>query len=428
MIWAARKPESFSQPQGEPGVILGRWLGGERVLPTRGRDLVLPFDGLSRHVLILGASGAGKTETALRIADGVSGGSDAQVFYLDAKGDRATAERFIALMRRGGRRCRVFPNERFSAWRGDWRGIVSRLLEVIAFVREGPAAYYRDIAKSTLQLACHHPQGPPRSSAELLHRLDFDRLLDAHGPTSAILALPRDKVSQVRMRYEAYFGQLGSAFDGEWSWEDTEAGYLLLDSAATGEDALTSARLLFADFAHYFATRKKRDKTCLLIVDEFSALSGSSDLAAKLEQARSFNTGLVLAPQVIEGMGPAQQRERLLGSIEVVISHSLNNPTEIAELAGERLGAQLTHNVNPGPDLRVNLVRPGREPRLHPDRLRRLSAGEAWLIRRGRGAHIRVHRTVADRGTLPVAQPLDSEPKRRPVTAPKQIAYLEERA
>ncbi len=146
----------------------------------------------------------------MRIAHQVATQTDAPVFYLDAKGDRPAAERFCALMRAAGRRVRVFPNEPFDAWRGDWRAIVNRLLEVIEFVPEGPAAYYRDIAKTALQLACNHPDGPPRSSAELLGRLDYELLLNAHGPSTAVLSLPRDKVSQVRLRYEAFFGQMGA--------------------------------------------------------------------------------------------------------------------------------------------------------------------------------------------------------------------------
>ena len=173
---------------------------------------------MRRHAVILGASGSGKTETSMRIAHEVASKSEAQVFYLDAKGDRGSAERFCALMGAAGRAVRVFPNEPFDAWRGDWHGIANRLLEVIQFASEGPAAYYRDIAKTALQLACNHPDGPPRSSAELLARLDYELLLNAHGPSTAVLSLPRDKVSQVRLRYQAFFGQLGRALDGDWSW------------------------------------------------------------------------------------------------------------------------------------------------------------------------------------------------------------------
>jgi len=218
-----------------------------------GANFVWPFESIPRHAVVLGASGMGKTETSMRIAYEVASKSDVPVFYLDPKEDRKTAERFVGLMGEAGRRAQVFPNERFDAWRGDWRGIVNRLLEVVDFATEGPAAYYRDIAKTALQLACNHPDGPPRSSVELLSRLDYETLLIAHAESGAVRALPREKVSQVRMCYEAFFGQLGSVLDGKWSWEGADAAYFLLDSVALGEDAFSLARLLFADFAHYFS-------------------------------------------------------------------------------------------------------------------------------------------------------------------------------
>ena len=44
----------------------------------------------------------------------------------------------------------------------------------------------------------------------------------------------------------------------------------------------------------------------MLIVDEFSALADRG-MAARMEQARGFNAGLVLAPQVVAGMGDEQE-------------------------------------------------------------------------------------------------------------------------
>ena len=417
-------------PQGLPtpeGAILGRRLAGERALPLRGPDLLWPFEDMCRHAVILGASGSGKTETSMRIAYEVACKSEAPVFYLDAKGDREGAERFCALMGTAGRRVRVFPNEPFDAWRGDWRGIANRLLEVIQFATDGPAAYYRDIAKTALQLACNHPDGPPRSSAELLERLDYERLLNAHGPSSAVLALPRDKVAQVRLRYQAFFGQLGAALDGNWSFEDTGGAYFLLDSVALGEDTAGAAGLLFADFAHYFAMRKPREKPCLLFVDEFAAIAGSSDVAMKVEQARGFNAAMVLAPQTPSGMGPHTQRDRILGSVETVILHALNEPDSLAELGGMKQVMELTHRYEDGLYARQGHARREWRLKVDPDDVRTLSVGSAWVIRRGRAAKVAITRAPsAERAPLPQAAPLDRPLERMAVEAPKEISYLEE--
>lgn len=422
-----RRRQRCAAPPPPHGVVLGRRLAGEAALPLSGPDLVWPFDAMARHAVILGASGSGKTETAMRIAHETATKADASVFYLDAKGDGPAAERFCALMRAAGRRVRVFPNEPFDAWRGDWRAIVNRLLEVIEFVPEGPAAYYRDIAKTALQLACNHPDGPPRSSAELLHRLDYELLLNAHGPTTAVLSLPRDKIGQVRLRYEAFFGQMGRALDGDWSWEDADAAYFLLDSMALGEDTAGAACLLFADFAHYFTKRKQRERRCLTFADEFSAVAGASDVAMKVEQARSFNAGLVLIPQTLSGMGPLTQRDRILGSVETLIVHALNEPEQIAALAGNRRSPELTHRFADGLGEREGFMRVGELPKVPPDRIRELETGTAWLIRRGRAAKLAIRRSPSVEGAeLPERQPLDAPLERVEVDAPKEISYLDE--
>lgn len=422
-----RRRKSAAGPVPAPeGVILGRRLSGGGALPVGASGVVWPFERMRRHAVILGASGSGKTETSMRIAHELAGKTDAQIFYLDAKGDRGSAERFASLMKEAGRDARVFPNEPFDAWRGDWRAIANRLLEVIEFVPEGPAAYYRDIAKTALQLACNHPDGPPRSSSELLGRLDYEMLLNAHGPSSTVLSLPRDKVSQVRLRYEAFFGQLGCSLDGEWSWEDTDTAYLLLDSVALGEDCRGAACLFFADFAHYFTQRKPIERFATMIADEFSAIAASSDLAIKVEQARSFNTGLVLVPQTPSGMGALNQRERILGSVETVITHAFNEPEEIAGLAGTKRVIELSQRYGEGLLEHEGFARQADRPMVDPDEIRSLRTGDAWVIRRGRAVKIGVRRAPDVPGVdLPEAIPLDRPLCPVEVAAPKQISYLE---
>ncbi len=136
----------------------------------QGRVLLSP-QRLCRHVLVCGATGSGKTETLLRLAWTVARESDAPVFYLDGKGNRETAARFCGLMNHAGRQVRVFPNESFDSWRGQAHEIHGRLMEIIDYTSDGPAAWYRDVAKNVLRLVCEHPDGPPRKSSEVLARM-----------------------------------------------------------------------------------------------------------------------------------------------------------------------------------------------------------------------------------------------------------------
>jgi hypothetical protein len=94
--------------------------------------------------------------------------------------------------------------------------------------------------------------------------------------------------------------------------------------------------MLFEDFAHYFTTRKPRSQFALLIVDEFSSLADGAEMSGRIEQARGFRTALVLAPQVVAGMGDESQAARILGSVETIICHRVNTPDEICSIAGTR--------------------------------------------------------------------------------------------
>jgi conjugal transfer pilus assembly protein TraD len=399
-------PASASVPlvaeaDGERGFVIAQRVSGERALPVLGRMVLLSPERFCRHLLVCGATGAGKTETLLRLAWTIAKGSDAPVWYLDGKGDSETAERFVALMADADRNTRVFPNEPFDGWRGEPHQIHSRLMAIIDYASEGPAAWYRDLAKTTLRLVCEHPDGPPRSSGQVLSRMDHALLTTAHPGSSALAALTAAQVAQVRLRYEAFFGQLRGQLDGSWSWEDTNAGYVLLDSLTLSEEVGGLARFLFEDFMHYIATRKTREQFCVLIVDEFSSLAQSASMAARVEKARGFNTSLVLAPQVVEGMGGETETARILGSVETVIAHRVNTPDQIVALAGTRKVPELTTRLADDGLTRERSVRMEHQLTIDPNKVRNLDPGMAYLISHGKAMKVRIPRTPALRVPLP---------------------------
>ncbi|HTZ62760.1 MAG TPA: DUF87 domain-containing protein [Solirubrobacteraceae bacterium] len=403
------------EAEGERGVTLALRLGGERALPVdRGMVLLSP-QRLCHHVLVCGATGSGKTETVLRLAWTIAKTTDAPVFYLDGKGDRQNAERFCALMSDAGRTARVFPNEPIDAWRGQPHEIHGRLMEIIDYAHDGPAAWYRDVAKNVLRLVCEHPDGPPRSSHVVLERMDLATLRASHQDAGALRVLGAEQVKQARLRYEAFFGQTRGALDGAWAWEDTGAAYLLLDSLALREETAGFSRLLFEDFAHYFTTRKPRGQFCLLIVDEFSALARSSGMAARVEQARGFNTGLVLAPQVVQGMGEDVQAARILGSVETVICHRVNTPEEIVALAGTRQRMEYSSHYTAEGASGEGSARIQHQYKVDPNKVRALAPGAAYVISRGRAMRVQVLRAPEVRGPLPKTTGLDEQPTARSI-------------
>ena len=417
----------LGEADGERGFVLARRLGGERALPAEGTRVLLSPARLCRHLLVCGATGSGKTETLLRLAYAVAKCSRMPVFYLDGKGDERNAERFLGLMADAGRATRVFPSEPFCGWRGQAHEIHGRLMEVVDYASDGPAAWYRDIAKNVLRLVCEHPDGPPRSSSQVLQRLQMRSLSDAHRGSSAISAVSAQQVAQVRLRYEAFFGQTRGALDGDWAWEDADSAYLLLDSLTLREETAGLARFLFEDFAHYFKSRKPRERYALLIVDEFSGLASASGMAARIEQARGFNTGLVLAPQVVAGMGEPDEVERILGSVETVICHRVNTPEQIVALAGTRKAMEYsTHYAQEGATGHGS-ARVQHQYKVDPDKVRSLEPGIAYLISRGRAMRIEVQRAPVVRAELPA--PVNWEggesavPSDIPVSEKKELPF-----
>lgn len=422
---SARSPQQQAGPaaalvgeaDGERGVTLATRVGGERALPVDRGMVVLSPGRLCRHLLVCGATGSGKTETLLRLAWTIAKSSSAPVFYLDGKGDRETAGRYAGLMADADRVTRVFPNEPLNGWRGEGHEVHGRLMEIVDYASDGPASWYRDIAKNVLRLVCEHPEGPPRSSGVVLERMDIGRLRRAHEGSSALEALTSEQVKQVRLRYEAFFGQTRGALDGTWTWEETSAAYLLLDSLALREEASGLARFVFEDFAHYFTTRKPREQWCVLIVDEFSALAQGAGMAARIEQARGFRTSLVLAPQVVQGMGGKQETARILGSVETVICHRVNTPDEIVALAGTRLRMEYSSHYGVKGSTREGSARAQHQFKVDPNRVRALDPGAAYVISRGRAMRVQVLRAPDAHQELPEAARLIEPAREAPQTA-----------
>jgi hypothetical protein len=233
--------------------------------------------------------------------------------------------------------------------------------------------------------------------------MDLGELRRVHGGSGGLSALTSQQVAQVRLRYEAFFGQARGALDGGWAWEDASSAYLLLDTLTLREETAGLARFLFEDFAHYFKARKPRERYALLIVDEFSGLALASGMAARIEQARGFNTALVLAPQVVEGMGEESEVARILGSVETVICHRVNTPEPVVDLAGTRRVIEYSTHYGDGMLKREGSARVQQKYKVDPNEVRSLEPGTAYVISRGRAMRVQVLRAPHLVGELPPA-------------------------
>jgi hypothetical protein len=126
-------------------------------------------------------------------------------------------------------------------------------------------------------------------------------------------------------------------------------------------------------------------------------------------------------------MGLRTQRDRILGSVETVIVHALNEPSPLAELAGMKRVIELTHRYEGGVYARQGHARREHRLKVDPDQIRALPSGSAWVIRRGRAAKVAIERAPNEpAASLPRPQPLDRPLQRVEVALPKEISYRDD--
>jgi Cdc6-like AAA superfamily ATPase len=396
-------------------LFLGYKLGGDNLLPTRHRRVQLPLARLSHHLLIAGATGSGKTETALRIAYSLARASNWTIVYIDAKGDHQTKERFTALMRHAGRRVWLFPAQPYDGWRGSGEEIAGRLLQLIDFANEGGGAYYRDLAVNTIRLACDTPTGPPRSASELLARLQQGALRALHPKGSLALAevaaLGKEQLDGIRARYAAFFTTVAGALDGQNAFDQVDSAYFLLDGLRLKYEAGYLARFLVEDFTQWAVGRKPRSQQVLLIVDEFSAIAEAGQgLVDVVERSRGFGVATILCPQLAEGMGSPQAAARIIGSVQTILLHATPMPEQFVSVAGTRRVHFTTRQLEGDAYTGLGSTRVEHQFSVDPNEVRRLRVGQCFAIGSGLAMKLQI-------APAPSAASLNAQPQALPVRA-----------
>lgn len=315
--------------------------------------------------------------------------------WIDGKADPDTRLVFLAAASFVGVDARDSAVEPIDGWRGGSEAVINRLLATQNFTEP----YYEGIARTVLGAAVG--DAPPRSFAELVDRIDKKLLTralrDDRRAAELVHQLPDKEIAGLRFRYDGIAWAVGDALDSGWSYEDTHASYVPVGRPENRHQAAEVGAFILEDLLHWALARKQRDRRAVVIVDEFSKLSARPGAAVDLvERARASGVGVVLIGQTWASLGPDETvRSRLagtVGTVGTVILHQLKQPDEAAALAGTRWVMERTEQTHVLEHTGLGSQRAGNKFVVHPDEVRALRRGEAFVVNGGSALRLRAVR------------------------------------
>jgi hypothetical protein len=384
--------------------------------------LTVPPVLFARHMVIVGASGTGKTNLMIRLWAGWYATALAAARHgkprpllaaLDCKGGpdaRVKADRTRRVLRgTGARRVAIWPDEAsLSLWDLPGRDLAVLLFQMQEH-GDGNAAYYADITQAVLTLAVTAPGGPPASAAEFLDRLDAAWLEAAYaegrpGQLAAITAA-RPHLGDIQLRYATLLARLGPALDGPGRLHDADAWYFILEGTSEPSVAEAQAMAITELIAHAAASRDGEPRSMLLAADDYSAVSRRVPLSNLYERGRSLGLGVMVSAQSWQGLGDGEdERYRIAATADGGIwLMQTPYPEPLAKLAGTRRVLESAHKLIGAGWGDEGTTRIQNAWTCDPDIIRALEVGQACWIRRRSAVYVQVARPKPSPLSLPAA-------------------------
>src|SRR5580658_9703898 len=384
----------------------------------------LPASACTRHMVIIGATGSGKTNLMIRLWAGwftatldawfAGKGNRPLLIVLDCKGG-PDARRKAARTRRllygaGARRVAVWPDEaRLCLWDLPGRELAVLLYQMIA-TGTGNAAYYADILQAALTLAVTAPLGPPLNTAAFLDRLDARWLVnawsDGHHPQQVAQAQAAARhLPDIQLRLATLLDRLGPALDGPGNLADADAWYFILEGTSEPSVAEAQAMALTELAAHAAVSPWGEPRAILLAADDYSAVSGRVPLSNLYERGRSLGIGLQVSAQSWQGLGrDDDERYRIAATADggIFVLHT-PYPEPLTGLAGMRRVLETAHKLIGNVWGDEGTTREQRAWVADPDLIRRLQVGQACYIHAGAATFLQVARPKPSPLTLTAA-------------------------
>jgi hypothetical protein len=385
----------------------------------------VPYSAMSRHQVIIGSSGCGKTNLMMRswagwyaaalAAHHTHGAARPLLIVLDCKGGpdaRTKAARTRTLLHgAGARRVAIWPDEAtVSLWGLPPADLAVTLFQLIETETVGAAAYYADVTQAVITLAVTAPPGPPADGAAFLDRLEPGWLEAAYaGDTSRLgaVAAARRSLGDVSLRYRTLLSRLGPGLDGPGTLVDGDAWYFILEGTREQSVAEAQAMALTELVAHAATSHDSEQRAILLACDDYSAVSGRVPLWQLYERGRSLGVGVQVSAQSWQGLGrDDDERRRIAATADGGIwLMRTPYPQPISELAGTRRVIETATKVLGGVWGDEGSSRIQHAWTADPGIARRLATGQAGYIHAGGCTWVQIARPRPSPLPLPPPPP-----------------------
>lgn len=398
-------------PEAKPGDLrLGNVLEWDNYpagsgINRRGDFITMDDKLLDEHLLIIGATGSGKTVLLTRLVFEIALTTKRGIYLVDGKGQDDLAQEVRAMCYHFGQGNTPIVRlvgqgtggAAYNGFVGQANAICNRLIQMVrAPEAEGNAVWFADTNRDILQLVCLAEQeGPPRSLAEVRRRLDrawLKKAWEKHPhELEVIKRISKDDFESLSRRLRVLERPLRQVInEAGFALEDVKSAVFSIRTQSLSDVATSFLRLLLEDFKDMTSElRWPAEQKGTLIIDEFGTFQ-NENIIQLLQLARSAGLGVILATQDVSTLGSDIIQRRIMSNCNTHILLRSMYPEKVVELAGTAYGIESSVQYLEGVGTGLGSSRVQHQFRVQPDTVRSLSEGEAFVIRKNKAARMLV--------------------------------------